>query len=1001
MAMNANLVHRSRWPAIWKAALQWLLLTLSTAVGAEPSSLRVVTDNNYPPYVVLGANGAPEGYIVDLWRLWERKTGVRVEFNALQWSEAQRAMHDHQADVIDLIFRTPVREQLYDYSEPYATLPVSIYVDSSIHGVKDVEALSGFTIGVQRGDACVDTLVNRGVTNLLAYPGYEDILSAAKEGQIKMFCMDDEPASYYLYLHRTQLRFARAFKLYEGQFHWAVNRGDTESYALVQRGMALITAAEREELRKKWFSEPFEFRPYLRMLLIAVLAAAGVTAIAGLWIMLLRRAVQAKTTEIRHKHGQLEDAALALRKEKALLRAIVDASPDAMALKSPEGVYLDCNAGALALLNQPKEEVIGQTDDEIFPDKDLVNAIRDNDRELLRNGKPLQYETNFPAVDGSVRGLEVNKVLVHDTQGAPAGILTVVRDVTERRRIESELRISAVAFETHDGMMITDANGVIERVNSAFSRITGYQPEEAVGQTPRFLQSGMQPPQFYQALWGALLSNGYWQGEVVNRHKEGRYYPARLSISKVANAEGQTVRYVSSIQDITAEKAAQALAEHLKLFDSLTDLPNRLLIEKHMTKALEESGELQSSGAVMMIDIDLFKKVNDSLGHGIGDRLLIEVARRIRQVMRDADNLGRFGGDNFVLVAEKLGAEPAKAANTALELAETIRQSLETSLVLEGHRIDCTASVGIALFCDRLSTPESLLRQAEIAMYKCKTDGRNTVRFFEGGMQTEIDRRRQIENELREAIDQSQLVLYYQLQVDARNHPKGAEALVRWIHPQRGIVSPAEFIPLAEETGLIEPIGRWALATACRQLAQWAHHPTTRDLVVAVNISPRQFKSANFVDEIISIARQAGVSAQKLKLEVTESMAIDNLDDSVAKLQALKAAGFKISLDDFGTGNSSLNVLTKLPLTQLKIDKSFVDNLPDNHRDAMVAQTIINMGQGLDLHVIAEGVETEAQYLFLRDLGCPAFQGYYFGKPVSVEAFEAYLRELQMPEKRA
>lgn len=1001
MAVNASLVRRSSWLMAWRHGLQWLLWTVSAAVSAEPSTLRVVTDNNYPPYVVLGANGAPEGYIVDLWRLWERKTGVRVEFNAMQWAEAQRAMQDHKADVIDLIYRTPVREQLYDYSEPYATLPVSIYVDSSIHGVKDVEALSGFTIGVQRGDACVDTLVNQGVTNLLAYPDYEDILSAAKEGQIKMFCMDDEPASYYLYLHRTQLRFARAFKLYEGQFHWAVNRGDTESYALVQRGMALITAAEREELRKKWFSEPFEFRPYLRMLLIVVLAAAAVTAIAGLWIMLLRRAVQAKTTEIRHKHGQLEDAALALRKEKALLRAIVDASPDAMALKSPEGVYLDCNAGALTLLNQPKEEVIGQTDDEIFPDKDLVNAIRDNDRELLRNGKPQQYETSFPAVDGSVRGLEVNKVLVHDTQGAPAGILTVIRDVTERRRIESELRISAVAFETHDGMMITDANGVIERVNSAFSRITGYQPEEAVGHTPRFLQSGLQPPQFYQALWSTLVSNGHWQGEIVNRHKEGRYYPARLSISKVADAAGRTIRYVSSMQDITAEKTAQELAEHLKLFDSLTDLPNRHLIEKHITRALEDSAKLQSSGAVMMIDIDLFHKVNDSLGHGVGDRLLIEVAHRIGQVTHDGDILGRFGGDNFVLVTEKLGADPARAASAALELAETIRHSLETSLVLEGHRIDCTASVGVALFCDRLSTPESLLRQAEIAMYKCKTDGRNTVRFFEGEMQTEIDRRRQMENELREAIDQNQLVLYYQLQVDAASQPMGAEALVRWIHPQRGIVSPAEFIPLAEQTGLIEPIGRWALTTACHQLAEWARHPTTRALVVAVNISPRQFKSANFVDEIISIARHAGISTDKLKLEVTESVAIDNLDDSIAKLQALKAAGFQISLDDFGTGNSSLNVLTKLPLTQLKIDKSFVDNLPDNPRDAMVAQTIVNMGQGLDLHVIAEGVESEAQYRYLLNLGCPAFQGYYFGKPVSVDAFEAHLRELQTRETQA
>nr|WP_315467747.1 EAL domain-containing protein [uncultured Undibacterium sp.] len=999
--MTANLASGAL-KSIWKYGFQWLLLLLSAAAGAESSSIRVVTDNNYPPYVVLGANGAPEGYIVDLWRLWERKTGIKVEFNAMQWSEAQRAMHDQQADVIDMIFRTPVREQLYDFSEPYATLPVSIYVDSSIHGVKGIESVRGFTIGVQRGDACVDTLVNQGVTSFLAFKNYDDMLSAAKEGQIKMFCMDDDPASYYLYLHRAQLRFARAFKLYEGQFHWAVNRGNKETYSLIQRGMALITAAERKELRDKWFSEPFEFRPYLRIILIVVLAAFGVTIVAGLWIMLLRRAVRARTAEILQKHEQLQIAARDLRKEEALLRAIIDSSPDAMSLKSPDGIYLDCNAQMLSALNRSKAEVIGQSDEAIFEDRSLVHAIRDNDREVLRNGQPLQYETIIATEDGSNRNLEVVKVLVHDAQGAPAGILTVARDVTERRQVESELRISAVAFEAHDGMMIIDANGVIERVNSSFARITGYPPEEVVGRIPSFLQPGLQQPQFYQEMWSTLSSDGYWQGEVVDRHKEGRYYSLRLSISKVTDAEGQTLRYVGNLQDITAEKAAQELAEHRRLFDALTDLPNRYLIERHITNALNQTSANQNSCAVMMIDLDFFHKVNDSLGHGIGDRLLIEMAQRLGHEARDSDMVGRFGGDNFVLVAEKLGENSERIAEAALGLAETIRRALEVPFLVEGHRIICTASIGVAFHNDgQVGNSEALLRQAEIAMYEAKTNGRNAVRFFESVMQTEIDRRRQIENELREAIDQNQLVLFYQLQVNERCQPIGAEALVRWFHPQRGIISPGEFIPLAEETGLIEPIGRWALATACRQIAEWAHNPATCELVVAVNISPRQLKSANIVGEVISIVRKAGVPAQKLKLEITESMAIDNLNDSMAKLEALKSAGFQISLDDFGTGNSSLNVLTKLPLTQLKIDKSFVDNLPNNHRDAMVAQTIINMGQGLDLHVIAEGVESEAQFNYLLDIGCPAFQGYYFGKPVSADLFEAHLRELETAEIQA
>ncbi|WP_242671333.1 EAL domain-containing protein [Hylemonella gracilis] len=956
--------------------------------------MRVVTDNNYPPYVVLRADGQAEGYIVDLWRLWESKTGVRVDLQAIEWSQAQRAIRDREADVIDMIFRTPVREQLYDFSSPYATLPVSIYVDSSIQGIHDAASLSGFTIGVQRGDACVDALTSRGVSDLAAYPNYQSILAAAKAGQIKIFCMDDEPANYYLYLHRDQLNFGRAFQLYEGQFHWAVNRGDIATYELVERGMRLITAEERAQLHDRWFSQPFQYRPYLRIAMIAMLLVLGLGAAGGLWIRMLRRSVKHRTAEIQHKHQQLEGAAQELRVERALLRAIIESSPDAMMLKSPEGVYLDCNTGALGLLNLKREQLLGKTDQDLLTDKAFVHFVQGNDQEVLQGGKPLQYDTTFRTQDGGTRDIEMVKVLVHDAQGAPAGILTIGRDITERHRSEHELRIASVAFESHDGMMIADANGVIERVNSAFTRISGYCAEDAIGKTPRLLQSGLHEPSFYQALWTALKRDGHWQGEVVNRHREGHLYTVRLSITEVTDAAGRTLRYIGNLQDITAERDARALAERLRLFDPLTGLPNRLLIEDRMGHVPDRGAEPQALDAVMMIDLDLFQKINDSLGHVIGDQLLIEMARRISEIAREGDTIGRFSGDSFVLVAKNLGLERQEAAQRAQALAEAVRCAVEIPLALAGHRLVCTASVGITLSSSERSDPGTLLRQAELAMYKCKKEGRNTVRFFEEAMQIEIDRRRDLEHELREAIERGQLVLYYQLQVDAQGRPVGAEALMRWVHPRRGLVPPADFIPLAEETGLIEPIGQWALSTACHQLARWAGRPETSHLTVAVNISPRQFKSPTFVDDIMTKIRRAGIPAEKLKLEVTESTAIDEFDVSMSKLQALRACGFMISLDDFGTGNSSLNYLTKLPLTQLKIDKSFVDDLPASHRDAMVAQTIIAMGRGLGLDVIAEGVETEAQHRFLVEQGCQAFQGYFFGRPQAVEAFEASLQTL-------
>ncbi|MFO6419930.1 EAL domain-containing protein [Hylemonella sp. W303a] len=970
-----------------------MLLTIGmvTMSHAEPV-LRVVTDNNYPPYVVLRADGQAEGYIVDLWRLWESKTGVRVDLRAMEWSQAQRAIRDREADVIDMMFRTPVREQLYDFSQPYATLPVSIYVDSSIQGIHDAASLGGFTIGVQRGDACVDALTSRGVSDLAAYPNYQSILAAAKAGQIKMFCMDDEPANYYLYLHREQLNFGRAFKLYEGQFHWAVNRGDVATFELVERGMRLISPEERALLRDKWFSQPFQYRPYLRIAMMAVLLVLGLGAAGGLWIRMLRRSVKHRTAEIQYKHHQLEAAAQQLRVERALLRAIIESSPDAMMLKSPAGIYLDCNAGALELLKLERQELLGKTDEQLLDDPDFVQVIRGHDQEVLHGGKPLQYESTFKAQDGSTRDLEMVKVLVHDAQGAPAGILTIGRDITERRRAERELRIASVAFESHDGMMIADANGVIERVNSAFTRISGYTPEEAIGKTPKLLQSGLHDAPFYQALWAGLKRDGHWQGEVVNRHREGRLYTARLSITEVTDKMGRTLRYIGNLQDITAELDARALAERLRFFDTLTNLPNRVQIEDRMrSHAVDPSGESLAYDAVMMIDLDLFQKVNDSLGHVIGDQLLIEMARRISQIAREGDTVGRFSGDSFVIVAQDLDPHRQEAAQRAQALAEAVRRAIEAPVTLDGHRLVCTASVGITLSSGQRSDPGTLLRQAELAMYKCKKEGRNTVRFFEEAMQTEINRRRDLENELREAIERGQLVLHYQLQVDAQGQALGAEALVRWAHPRRGLVPPSDFIPLAEETGLIEPIGQWALSTACHQLARWADRPETHHLTMAVNISPRQFKSPTFVEDVLSKIRGAGISADKLKLEVTESTAIDEFDVSMSKLQTLRTCGFMISLDDFGTGNSSLNYLTKLPLTQLKIDKSFIDDLPASHRDAMVAQTIIAMGRGLGLDVIAEGVETEEQHHFLVEQGCQAFQGYLFGRPQAVEAFEASL----------
>lgn len=967
-------------------------MALQVQAQDQIKPVRVVTDNNYPPYVFLGPDGKAQGYVVDLWKLWEQKAGIPVDFRAMQWSRAQRSMLDGEADVIEMIFRTPAREQLYSFSPPYANLPVAIYVDASIHGIHDSRSLQGFRVGVQKGDACVDKLASEGVSDLAVYPNYEAILNAARAGDIKLFCMDEAPANYYLYLYRDSLQFAKAYTLYEGQFHWAVNSGDTQAFDTVSRGMSLITSGEREALREKWLKQPLQFHPYLRVVLTGALTALALLGAALLWIRTLRRQVSRKTAEIAHSNTLLEAQTRELQLEKAQLRAIIESSPDVLAVKDARGAYVEFNDAMARAMNLPREQLLGRTDSELFADKEFVADVRRLDQVAEHSEKPYAYEEELVTPDGVRRELEIIKTPIRSSDGVTAGLLVTARDITERRRAEREMRMAAVAFESHDGILIKNAQREIERVNASFTRISGYAAEELIGRRTDFLISPRHEPGFHAEIWGAVATHGHWTGEVYLRQRDGNDVATRGSLTVVKDPLGRPTHYVWSFEDISAELAAREAAEHLKLFDSLTDLPNRDLLRDRVSHALVNSERLESYCALIMLDLDLFQKINDSLGHHIGDQVIVEAARRIKAGTRQGDTLCRFSGDSFVLMLENLGKERHIAASHAADVAQALRTTIAAPMVLDGHRISCTASLGITLFSGGTATLEALLREAELAMYRSKTVGRNAIHFFEEEMQSALDRRNWIETELRHALERDQLALYYQIQVDAKGRPLGAEALLCWIHPVEGVISPGDFIPVAEETGLIEPIGRWVLTTACRQLAQWSTHEATRHLSLAVNVSSRQLKSGDFVDFALEITRKSGVSPRQLKLELTESLAIDVFESSAEKLQTLAGHGFPISLDDFGTGNSSLKYLTQLPLSQLKIDKSFVDHLPASQRDGMVAATIVAMGRGLGLHVIAEGVETRAQRDFLDGLGCHAFQGYLFGKPGPAEHVSVQLR---------
>ena len=555
-----------------------------------------------------------------------------------------------------------------------------------------------------------------------------------------------------------------------------------------------------------------------------------------------------------------------------------------------------------------------------------------------------------------------------------------------------ELRLAAAAFETREGIIITDTNGVILRVNQAFTETTGYTAEEAVGQTPRLLKSDRHSTDFYRAMWESIRRTGTWQGEIWDRRKNGEVYPKWLTITAVKGVDGVVTHYVGVHTDITERKAAEEEIEHLAFYDPLTRLPNRRLLMDRLQQALASSARSGREGALLFIDLDNFKTLNDTLGHDTGDLLLQQVAQRLNSCVRGGDTVARLGGDEFVVVLEDMSEHALEAAAQTEEVGEKILATLRQSYQLAAHECHSTASIGATLFSSHQQTIGDLLKQADIAMYQAKKAGRNTLSFFDPQMQTSIAARASLENELRKALENEQFHLYYQIQVDSLRRPLGAEALIRWSHPERGLVLPAQFISLAEETGLILPIGLWVLETACAQIKAWQQQALTRDFVLAVNVSARQFRQADFVAQVQIAVQRHAINPMLLKLELTESLLQEKVEDTIAIMNALNEIGVQFSLDDFGTGYSSLQYLKLLPLDQLKIDQSFVRDIATDNSDKAIVRTIIAMAQSLNLDVIAEGVETEEQRQLLLENGCTNYQGYLFGRPVPIAQFEALLR---------
>ncbi len=698
----------------------------------------------------------------------------------------------------------------------------------------------------------------------------------------------------------------------------------------------------------------------------------------------------------------------ALIESEELNRSVLTHAAYAIIATDENGIITVFNPEAESLLGYQADEVIGRQTPAIFhlPAEiaDRANCLSSELGCEVQPGfevftiktrileLPDEHEYTYVRKDGGHVPVWLSVTARTDHKGQVLGYLGIAQNITVRKCTESDLRIAAIAFESQEGMIVTDAARKILRVNHAFSEITGYEAQEILGKTPGILKSDRHDASFYQAMNLSLQRDGTWQGEVTNRRKNGALYPEWLTITAVKNEHNEVTNYVATLIDITSRKAAEIEINNLAFYDTLTGLPNRRLLLDRLKHALATSTRSEHHGALLFIDLDNFKTLNDTLGHDIGDLLLQQVAQRLRTCIREGDTVARFGGDEFVVMLEQLSEDLEEAATQTELVGAKILATLNQTYSLGDYQHVSTPSIGVTLFVDHHVSIDELMKRADLAMYQAKAAGRNTLRFFDPEMQAVVATRAAMEADLREALLNHQFVLYYQAQVDGESRLTGVEALVRWQHPRRGLVSPLEFIPLAEDTGAILPLGQWVLETACAQLAAWSKRAETCHLTIAVNVSARQLHHPQFVDQVLAALEQSGANPKLLKLELTESLLVTDIEGVIAKMVILKSQGVGFSLDDFGTGYSSLGYLKRLPLDQLKIDQSFVRNILVDPNDAAISKMVVALAESMGLNVIAEGVEMKEQSAFLALQGCHAYQGYLFSKPLPLGEFEKFMK---------
>ncbi len=965
-------------------------LTLSDAdkawLAAHPV-IRVGIDQNFAPYSFVDAEGRFQGVAADFTQRIADMLGVRFEpVIGLKWPEVMKALEHGEIDVVATISFLPERAAFTLFSERYLPTPVVVFTRHGTAQLASVDQLAEMKVALVSAYASSQKVVER-------FPSLKPIYVDTPLHGMRALALGEVDAYVGVLgsgveLARqqglTNLKVNAAFAMDSHAQNFGVRKDWPELLSLIDRALGAIDDKQRDQIFREWTPVlasdviALDYTPLLKRYWPWMLGAGALAVLAALVMVLMNRKLQ---RELARRERAWADS-------EVRFRATFEQAAVGIAHVAPDGHWIRVNRRLSEIIGYSPEALLNKTFQDITHPDDLDADLQQLMRTLAGEIPGYTMEKRYFHRDGHIIWINLTVALVRYADGRPDYFISVVEDISDQHRMAEARQQAAAVFEsTREGIIITDLSRRILAVNPAFSDITGYRADEVIGKSPAMLSSGHMSEALYQSMWASIHTLGHWQGEVLSRRKNGEVFPELLTVSTVRDSAGQPTQYVALLTDLSRLRQSEAQLAHLAHYDPLTELPNRLLVLSRLDHALDTAQREGGQLAVMFIDLDRFKDVNDSLGHPVGDELLVAIAQRMRSRLRESDTLARLGGDEFLVVLEDI-QRPEDAAEVAQGL---IRLQDAPIRLPSGHEVYVGVSIGISLYPNDGDTTTELIREADAAMYQAKSQGRNTFRFYTAALTEAADQRLAMEGRLRRALQAGEFVVHYQPQfIAATGEVVGCEALVRWQDSEGRLVPPARFIPLAEDTGLIVPLGQWVLETACAQAQAW-RNAGVADLVMAVNLSARQLQQRDLVSVVAAALERSGLPPDRLKLELTESMIMDHGEDALALLRSLKALGVSLSIDDFGTGYSSLAYLKRFPIDEMKIDRSFVQDTPDNASDAEIVATIVAMGRNLSLRVVAEGVETQPQLDFLIGLGCNACQGFLVSPGLPATAFECFL----------